>query len=286
MNDLAKCRCFAVTLTQVAKKWFSKLPANSIKSWAQLSTEFIRQFQAARIYSKPGSSLTNIKQREGETLKSYLRHFSDEAARVHSAPEEGVLFAAMGGVRPKTKLWNDLQERDCRTLEEFYARAEKHLRVENAEEALGKPDSPINNSKDRKEKKAKNEKSKPQDQKQLPENRPSSAAPLTRYNFYTELNANRAEVFQANEGRVHFRKPFPIRKERTKRDQNKYCRYHRDVGHDTNDCHELKDEIEDLIRQGKLGNYVRAPREDRARSRSPRQRNNLPPAPEVQGDIL
>ena len=28
VNDLAKCHCFAVTLTQVAKKWFRKLPAN------------------------------------------------------------------------------------------------------------------------------------------------------------------------------------------------------------------------------------------------------------------
>ena len=108
VNDLAKCRCFTVTLTQVAKKLFHKLPANSIQSWTQLSNEFVRQFQAARIYSKLGSSLTNIKQREGETLKSYLKRFSDEAARVHNAPEDGVLFAAMGGVHPKTKLWNDL----------------------------------------------------------------------------------------------------------------------------------------------------------------------------------
>ena len=50
--------------------------------------------------------------------------------------------------------------------------------------------------------------------------------------------------------------PSLIRKKKAKRDQSKYCRYHRDVGHDTNNCHELKDEIEDLIRQGKLGNYI------------------------------
>ena len=41
VNDLAKCRCFAITLTQVAKKWFRKFPANSIQSWAQLSNEFV-----------------------------------------------------------------------------------------------------------------------------------------------------------------------------------------------------------------------------------------------------
>ena len=63
-------------------------------------------------------------------------------------------------------------------------------------------------------------------------------------------------MFQASEERAHFRKPFPIGKEIVKMDQNKYCCYHCDVGHDTNDYHELKDEIEYLIRQGKLKNYV------------------------------
>ena len=41
VNNLAKCRCFAITLTQVAKKWFHNLPANSIQSWTQLSNEFV-----------------------------------------------------------------------------------------------------------------------------------------------------------------------------------------------------------------------------------------------------
>ena len=151
--------------------------------------------------------MTNIKKREGETFKSYLKWFNDKAARVHSVPEGGVLFYAMGGVRPKTKLWNDLQERDCRTLEEFYAKAEKYLCVENVEEALGKDDSPTKNSKDKKENKSKPEESKPNDQKWQ---RPKDCVPpalLTRYTYYTELNANIAEVFQANEGRVHFKRP-------------------------------------------------------------------------------
>ena len=108
VNDLAKCHYFGVTLTQVAKKWFHKPPTNSIWSWAQLLNEFVRQFQAIRIYSKPGNSLTNIKQCEGKTLKSYLKWFSNEATRVHSTPEGGVLFTVIGGVCPKTKLWNDL----------------------------------------------------------------------------------------------------------------------------------------------------------------------------------
>ena len=41
-----------------------------------------------------------------------------------------------------------------------------------------------------------------------------------------------------------------------KRNQNKYYRFHRDHGHDTDECFDLKQQIENLIRQGKLRNFL------------------------------
>ena len=52
-----------------------------------------------------------------------------------------------------------------------------------------------------------------------------------------------------------------------KRDMTKYCEFHRDHGHRTDDCIHLKNEIEFLIRRGHLRRYV-AP-EDRNQAPSP-----------------
>ncbi|XP_027173140.1 uncharacterized protein LOC113772850 [Coffea eugenioides] len=42
-----------------------------------------------------------------------------------------------------------------------------------------------------------------------------------------------------------------------KRNSNLYCLYHRDIGHETEDCNDLKKEIENLIRQGHLKQFIR-----------------------------
>ena len=41
-----------------------------------------------------------------------------------------------------------------------------------------------------------------------------------------------------------------------KRNRNKYCRFRRDHGHDTDECFDLEQQIENLIGQGKLRNFL------------------------------
>ena len=41
------------------------------------------------------------------------------------------------------------------------------------------------------------------------------------------------------------------------RDKNKYYCFHKDHGHYTEDCMDLKEQIEELIQKGKLQRYVK-----------------------------
>ncbi|XP_075663218.1 uncharacterized protein LOC142632759 [Castanea sativa] len=51
--------------------------------------------------------------------------------------------------------------------------------------------------------------------------------------------------------------PKPLHSSPNVWDKNKYCRFHKDHGHYTEDCRDLKGQIEELIQKGKLQKYVK-----------------------------
>jgi hypothetical protein len=58
-----------------------------------------------------------------------------------------------------------------------------------------------------------------------------------------------------------------------RRAKDKYCRFHRDHGHNTEDCYDLKRQIEELIKQGKLQRFVER---DQREGRPPQARPQRP----------
>ncbi|GMN65573.1 hypothetical protein TIFTF001_034636 [Ficus carica] len=85
---------------------------------------------------------------------------------------------------------------------------------------------------------------------------PSPRTPAGRFQQYTSLVTTIEHVLNQVTGRGLLRDPPPLRADRARRNQNKYCNFHKDVGHDTKDCIQLRDQIELLIRDGHLREFV------------------------------
>ena len=62
-----------------------------------------------------------------------------------------------------------------------------------------------------------------------------------------------------------------MRSDPTKRDNTRYCKFHRDHGHRTDDCIQLRKEIEYLIRRGYLCRFVSPEGQNQAQPPPPRQ---------------
>ena len=84
----------------------------------------------------PGTSLANVKQGENESLKSYIHRFNMEAAEVGSLTRRELKMAITAGVRPGSKLWDNMLKREVTDLDDFYERAQKYIRVEDGHENL------------------------------------------------------------------------------------------------------------------------------------------------------
>nr|GFC59332.1 reverse transcriptase domain-containing protein [Tanacetum cinerariifolium] len=74
-------------------------------------------------------------------------------------------------------------------------------------------------------------------------------------NRFTPLTRTRKEILAAEANK--FQPPPPMVTPVEKRNGNKFCDFHNDKGHSTDECMELKKQIEELVRAGKLSHLIK-----------------------------
>ena len=80
--------------------------------------------------------------------------------------------------------------------------------------------------------------------------------PLGRSQQYMPLNTPLEQVLMQIKDDPSLKWPEKMKGDPNKRNRDKYCHFHRDHGHDMDECYNLKQQIENLIRQGKLRNFL------------------------------
>lgn len=149
VNHELRCMLFPTSLTSPAKSWFDKFRRHSITSWDNLSSKFKKQFREAKTIKTEASSLSNIKQKTGETLKQYLARFNIEAARARDVDDSSYLMAIRVGILTTSVFWEDLQRKPVYTLTEFTRRAQHAVKRDNKYVPLYHVHTELNESRER-----------------------------------------------------------------------------------------------------------------------------------------
>ena len=157
----------------------------------------------------------------------------------------------------KGKFLFSLDKNNPKTMSEILYRATKYMNAEDAllakEEKTRKRERLEDTRQDQRRKKQRTG-------DRRDERRPKP--PGGRFTNFTPLNALLDQVLMQIKDKGILTFPGKLKSDPTKRSRNKYCHFHRDHGHDTADCYDLKQQIEALLREGQLQKFVSKGRTD------------------------
>ncbi|GJX30117.1 reverse transcriptase domain-containing protein [Tanacetum coccineum] len=202
--------------------WFDELPYESIDGYKDLKAAFLAYFMKQKKYVKDPVEIHNIKQRDGETIEEFMERFKVETGHMKGAPECMRIFGFMHGVN-NPELTKCLNEHVSKTMEEMMITTTAFIRGEAA--AAGKKKGHTSWRTQDQSKRHGSERRTPK------------------------------EILATEAGK--FKPPPPMVTPVEKRSSNKFCDFHNDKGHSTDECMQLKKQIEELVRAGKLSHLIK-----------------------------
>ena len=252
-QDPVRCIVFAITLKDPALAWFNRLPPSSISSFRELSVALVSHFVGARTYKKSSYHLLSIKQSLQESLRSYVQRFNAESLKVDVPDEKFAITAFIAGLGVQSKdLMFSILKNPQASMAEVLAKAEKYI---NGEEALisKRGSSSTHKEKSRTDKKwersprrqGDRERSPRKDRERSPRRRGSVRDSLgppqpelqQQYSSrqFTTMTTTVSQVLREVQQEIFLRWASQMRSDPTKRDNTRYCEFHRDHGHRTDD---------------------------------------------------
>ncbi|RDY12155.1 hypothetical protein CR513_03082, partial [Mucuna pruriens] len=265
-NDRLSCKLFPRTLKGVAIQWMTTLPPRTIQTFKDLADVFISQFAANKKKQLKVADLFDIKQSREESLKSYLARFNTATVRVNDPDQKFFIKAFQKGLRA-SPFSDSLALKRPNSMAEIRTRAEKHIEVEEDQEERLAAERTQNRGNE--------------GRMALPKVETSRTEVARKDKYFTPLKEKRAQILReichtrllrfppSSEGRTMGNNPTD------------WCEFHRTTGHSTEACWTLKTQIEKLVQEGRLTQYVNTRRQwtqgegsqNRGRSRS---RQNSP----------
>ncbi|KMT08027.1 hypothetical protein BVRB_6g144340 [Beta vulgaris subsp. vulgaris] len=255
-TDSVWCKVFPSTLTGLGQTWFKSIPRATVFDFHQLTSMFVTHFVSNKQREKTTDELMSVKQGETESMRDYFGRFNAEAVTIPTLRQEVSILALMTGLKEGTPFRSYLGK--LTSLTKVLGKANDFIRGEEFDKASNAK-RPAAEEKE-KEKDCKDDKYR-KDKKPYTSNRREESNSVKKghkgrpdkYHNYTPLTTSRAQIYDLHKDDDKWRRP---RKMYYKgRDKSMWCEFHRDYGHITEDCKDLKDGIKDLIRRGYFTQY-------------------------------
>nr|XP_027066609.1 uncharacterized protein LOC113692397 [Coffea arabica] len=253
--DEVRCKTFPMFLKGKARLWFQGLAPGSIRNFPVLARQFVAQFVSSKTYSKNAAHLIAIRQKPDESLRNFMTRFNTESLQIRDKDEKVVMAAFMNGLRAE-ELFYKLAEKPPVDLKELLIRAHAAANAEEAARLKRESDRELGDRRGRGDPENKDGPAKKNVFDRLSKEKAPAQPPLPEKG-YTPLTRPRAKILAVMEAEGLGERPPKMGTPRNKRNQDRYCAFHRDVGHDAEGCWALRKEIEALIQRGFLGRFVR-----------------------------
>ncbi|GKB47481.1 reverse transcriptase domain-containing protein [Tanacetum coccineum] len=239
------CHMFNSTLTGNARVWFDDLPPESIDSYNDLREAFLKNYLQQKKCIRDPIVLHNIKQRDGESTEDFIQRYKSESGNVKGAPECMRISGFVHGIT-NPELIKRFHEKIPKTVDEMMQVATSFLQGQEAasnQERKKVPPAWRHQEGGHRQNFKKGGGFRSQHKQ---EKRPDR---------FTLLTKTPKEILALEKGK--FKTPPPMTTPVEKRNANKFCEFHGEVGHNTDECNHLRKQIEDMLKAGKLSHIIR-----------------------------
>ncbi|XP_015940399.1 uncharacterized protein LOC107465924 [Arachis duranensis] len=283
VGDAVRCRVFPVTLAGPAIRLFNTLPQRSITTFVVISQKFLARFTTRIAKSKHPINLLGVTQKPGEPTRKFLDRFNDECLEIDGLTDS-VASLCLTNDLLNEDFTKHLTTKPVWTMQEIQSVAKEYINDEEVSQVVAANKRQLPSSSARQAPQADRYKEAPRDSNL---NKPPKHPRIGKFMNYTPLTAPIVEVYQQIVDKGILSRTRPL-KERTGGNKSLYYDYHKGFGHKTQDCFDLKDALEQAIREGKLSEFsqlIREPRRrERERSEEGRSRT-VKPRQEPSGDL-
>ncbi|GKA93273.1 reverse transcriptase domain-containing protein [Tanacetum coccineum] len=217
------CHMFNSTLTRNARVWFDDLPQESSDSYDDLKKAFLENYLQQKKCIKDPVEIHNIKQRYEESTKEFVLRYKLECKDVKGAPKCMKISIFMHGIT-NPELIKHLHDKIPKSVDEMMRVITAFLRGEVAASNRERKKS-FPSWKQQEARKKQNFKKGGFRNQQRTERKQDR---------FTLLIKTPKEILALDKGK--FKPPLPMTTLIEKRNANKFCEFHGEVGHTTDEC--------------------------------------------------